>query len=406
MRLLRRRLEGPMSEAGLILAINMALGFVLFGAFLGLHFYRPSRGQYLRYSFGFLAGLCSGLLEMALPHLQSALLARYAIFASFLLCLVLLLEGFARQYSVRFVRRRVAAVVVAGLILNVVTLFLARNSVLRMVLYQLPYVVLACMGAWTVGASGRKRFGDRALLVLLALFAVHFASRPAAALASGGMGTTASDYLATIYAVTTQFDVAILTIGVAAALLGLAVADIVAELENGLRRDALTGILNRAGFDASLRSRLAEGGTAAACLVACDLDHFKSINDTFGHATGDAVIRAFADTLEKATRDGDLCARMGGEEFAVLLHNAEIPAARLFVESVRAAFSAETIGGLPEGRRCTASFGITPIAGEYDIEAAYARSDRALYAAKNKGRNRAEIEPANDRYSRAALKAG
>lgn len=395
-----------MSEAGLILAINLTLGFALFGAFLGLHFYRGANRQYLWYSLGFAAALCSGLLEMALPRLGSSLVVRYAIFVSFLVCQICLIEGFARQYGVPAPRRIVAAVAVSGLLLNLVTLFLARNSLARMVLYQLPYVGLAVLAMWTVHRSGRRRAGDRALILLLALFALHFASRPLAAFLSGGIGSTASQYLSTIYAVTTQFDVAVLTIGIAATLLALAVAEIIAELESGLRRDTMTGILNRFGFEAAVRHRLAAGMPAPACLIACDLDDFKAVNDTYGHATGDAVIRAFAATLREATGENGLCARMGGEEFAVLLRNAQPSSARLFVERVRIAFASRRIDGLPDGRNCTASFGITEIAGLDDLEAAAARADRALYTAKDRGRDRAETEPPAGRVPRPALMAG
>ncbi len=395
-----------MSEAGLILAINLVLGFSLFAAFLGFHVYRPANRQYFCYSLSFAAAMCSGGLELALPLLHSSLPVRYAIFASFLACEVWLARGLARQYGAPERNRTVATIAVAGLLLNVVTLFLARNSLLRMVLYQLPYVALAAVCTLTVWRAGRHRLGDRALAVLLALFTLHFASRPMAAFLSGGMGPTASAYLSTVYAVTTQFDVAVLTIGIAATLLALAVSDTIRELESGLRSDALTGILNRSGFDLALRERLAARQLGHSCLMSCDLDHFKSINDTFGHAAGDAVIRAFAETLRDATGDRGLCGRIGGEEFAILIENAEPAAARLFVEKVRLTFASRRIDGLPDSHVCTASFGITAIAGPDDVEAAFARADAALYAAKAKGRNRAETAPSSARSDVSVLRVG
>lgn len=397
-----------MSEAALILTINLVLGAVLLGAFGAAYLRDRTRVHYLWYSVAFSAGILSGLLELALPQLDSALVARFAIFASFLLCLVFLDIGLGGHFKVPVHGGRLAAVAVAGLCINVATLFMERNGIGRMALYQLPYVVLTLMALQTVRRSAERKPGRRILEVLLGLFALHFATRPVAALLTGGLGLTASDYLSTAYAVSTQFAAAILTIGLAVTLLGIAVADTLADLRARMRHDGLTGILNRQGFESAVLERLARSGRC--CLVVCDLDNFKAVNDTFGHSAGDAVIKAFAETLLRSTRPQDICARIGGEEFSVLLTNIDTASARLFVEGLRSIFASVAVAGLPEEERFTASFGITEIRSAADFESAYARSDRALYAAKRGGRNRVEIAPEAGAPDRAAnvlpLRAG
>ena len=378
-----------MSEAGLILAINLTLGLTLFGVFVGLHFYRPADRRNLWYACAFAAAIASGLLEMALPYVDSALVVRYAIFATFLVALLLLLEGLQRQYQTAIDRRVVLGSFVAGLLVNVVTLFLARNSLLRMALYQLPYVAMATLCTLAVIRSRRGRWADRMLAVFLVLFALHFASRPLAALVSGGMGATASDYLSTIYAVTTQFDVAILTIAIAVTLLGLAVADIVADLENGMRHDPLTGIFNRLGFDSAFRGRLPDDRSAVCCLIACDLDDFKSINDTYGHAAGDAALVLVADALREGRRSSDTVARVGGEEFALILPDTAAADARALADRVNAAL-ADTAPKLTvsAGVADTSATPLSPL----DL---LRLADEALYRAKHAGRARAEISVAS-----------
>ncbi|HEX6737589.1 MAG TPA: diguanylate cyclase [Vicinamibacteria bacterium] len=156
-------------------------------------------------------------------------------------------------------------------------------------------------------------------------------------------------------------------------------------------RDGLTGLYNRREFNRLLRASVSrsdrQGGRFG--LVLLDIDHFKKLNDTFGHPAGDAVLRKAAEVLKRALRGGDDAARYGGEEFALILSGADEAGARHMAERVRASLeAAETVA---EGARLkvTASLGVAvwPGDGESD-ESLLAAADRALYAAKQGGRNR------------------
>jgi diguanylate cyclase (GGDEF)-like protein len=123
-----------------------------------------------------------------------------------------------------------------------------------------------------------------------------------------------------------------------------------------------------------------------------DLDHFKSINDRFGHAIGDRVLQVFAETTTAAIRPTDLVGRLGGEEFAVVLHNAPREKALVMAESLRLAFSeaAHNVDGRPVA--ATISIGmVLSEQGPLDIATLLAQADQALYRAKERGRNRTEI---------------
>ncbi len=129
-------------------------------------------------------------------------------------------------------------------------------------------------------------------------------------------------------------------------------------------------------------------------MILCDLDHFKSVNDTYGHATGDLVIAGFARQLTLASNAGQIVGRVGGEEFAILYPGANLPMARIYAEGLRGSFAALSIPGAPPGRTFTASFGVAELQKGETVHALMARADTALYLAKTAGRDCVRIAPA------------
>jgi diguanylate cyclase (GGDEF)-like protein len=121
-----------------------------------------------------------------------------------------------------------------------------------------------------------------------------------------------------------------------------------------------------------------------------DLDHFKRINDLYGHAAGDQVLQGFAELARTTLRDDDLIARFGGEEFVLLLGNTSIETLHQCVERLRQRFAEKTFDVLPEGVHCTFSAGLSLLQPEDDLEVCLNDADQALYLAKNSGRNRSE----------------
>lgn len=178
-------------------------------------------------------------------------------------------------------------------------------------------------------------------------------------------------------------------------------------IENGLNRarllrsgftDVLTGWHNRRYLQVRLKEELARAcrdGSNLVCLM-LDIDHFKQVNDTWGHAAGDAVLQELAQRVEAQVRASDVAARYGGEEFVVLLPNTDDEAGARLAERIRAAVSATPVE-LPGGGsvRITASIGIAGIAPDKDEtdlktigDSLIARADVALYSAKTAGRNK------------------
>jgi two-component system cell cycle response regulator len=161
------------------------------------------------------------------------------------------------------------------------------------------------------------------------------------------------------------------------------------------RKDPLTGCFNRGYFDQKLHTEVVRTRRRArsTSLVLVDLDHFKRINDKYGHVTGDAALRAVGQVLRGATRVEDVVARYGGEEFAVIVPGATSMGGALLAQRVRTAIEKLTIDAEGEPLRVTASLGVASLEpGQVSNAPALLRAaDGALYAAKHAGRNRVHI---------------
>lgn len=158
----------------------------------------------------------------------------------------------------------------------------------------------------------------------------------------------------------------------------------VAEVELQAATDSLTGLLNRRAFESELSSRRREPVSVALALA--DLDHFKDLNDTFGHETGDRALRIFAQTVQESVRSSDLVGRHGGEEFVIALVDCTAEQAVGILDAMRLRIEvAAAKAGLPQ---FTASFGLVEVTQDEDLPTALGRADRALFEAKRAGRDR------------------
>jgi diguanylate cyclase (GGDEF)-like protein len=154
-------------------------------------------------------------------------------------------------------------------------------------------------------------------------------------------------------------------------------------------RDALTGLANRRSFELALAreiDRVARSGEPAL-LLALDIDHFKRVNDSLGHPGGDAVLREVSRRLQAQLRQGDLLARVGGEEFMVLLPLCGPADATALAERLRLAVASNPINAGDQALMVTISMGVHHLAATDTVESALSVVDRALYSAKHQGRN-------------------
>jgi diguanylate cyclase (GGDEF)-like protein len=157
--------------------------------------------------------------------------------------------------------------------------------------------------------------------------------------------------------------------------------------------DSLTGLANRRRFRVALAREVERWRRyrVPCALLMLDIDHLKSVNDKYGHPVGDSVIRQIAQTLKEVSRDNDTAARLGGEEFALLLAGVDLDRAVLAAERLRAVLSSKRVEGVGT---VTVSIGVAGCPENATSERAlYSASDEALYVSKNSGRDRVSVAP-------------
>jgi diguanylate cyclase (GGDEF)-like protein len=208
------------------------------------------------------------------------------------------------------------------------------------------------------------------------------------ALASLGVRDLATGWVA-VFAI----EVVLYVVGAAFIVLVLAKDRTVHRYKMAAETDPLTGLLNRRGFFGAAETLMAgkKASHGPVSVLAFDLDHFKCINDRFGHKTGDAVLNLFAKVVRKTMRADDIVGRIGGEEFIAVL-SGTLAEASVAADRVRMAFQAASVAPDSPQIPATVSIGIACGLPDIAIDELIARADAALYRAKANGRNRVEAD--------------
>lgn len=379
-----------MSAAAFVMAINLFIAGIFATAFgvVGLYARSAIGARWLALAYGL--GMTNPLLEFILPFQADARPVQIAIFTLFLAALSLVVVGLARHYRIAPPWHLLGAIFIVSVAVNIFIIDMPRDSVLRGVLYQAPYCIVQLVGVATILRLKPRKALDLALLVLFAASSLQFLAKPALA-AMLGSGATSQAYIGSTYAAISQSLGAMLLIANGLLMLLIIVRDTVAEMTARSETDTLSGLLNRRGFEARAEQLMAgaqRSGTPGA-LVLADLDHFKAINDSFGHEAGDRVIAAFANVLKAPADSRAILGRLGGEEFAVFIPGANLAVARLYAEGVRSGFA----GLLLVKHRASASFGVSQLRPDDSLVELMRRADMALYQAKANGRDRVCTSP-------------
>lgn len=162
------------------------------------------------------------------------------------------------------------------------------------------------------------------------------------------------------------------------------------KLEKLASTDWLTDCLNRRAFTSRVGASLS-GTSGSVALLVIDADHFKTVNDRFGHERGDEVLQLIANAIGDSVRDGHLVGRIGGEEFGVFLEDADLDVAELVAERIRAAVNALFVTSEGTAQRLSVSIGGAVSADNAGFSELFRIADRRLYEAKHAGRNRVEL---------------
>ncbi|AYC31998.1 GGDEF domain-containing protein [Pseudomonas cavernae] len=263
-----------------------------------------------------------------------------------------------------------------------------QSLALRVLVGSLTMAAYAGLGAFELWRSRRQLEVDfRPALALLLFHAAFYSVR---AVVDRGMPFDTLDQGNAFFALLV-LETLLYAIGIAFVTLAMVKERAELRYKSAALRDPLTGIGNRRAFIHGAGQLLAESKRMQrpAVVLLCDLDYFKRLNDSFGHAVGDQALAAFSQILSSRTRQQDVCARIGGEEFACLLADADHGVSLVLAERVRREFAE-----LPfvAGAQLSVSIGIADAAqANHELTRLLSLADQALYAAKAAGRNRVEV---------------
>ncbi|RIV78173.1 diguanylate cyclase [Pelagerythrobacter aerophilus] len=378
--------------AAFVLAINMFIAGIFalaFGVVAAMN--RTAQGaRWL--AIGYATGIVTIPLEFLLPWQTDPAPVVIGTFLVYLLALTFCLIGIARHYGTAPPWRTMAAIWMASVLAIPVIFMLTYGSPARGLLYQLPYFAMHAAVGLVIYRSKRRQPLDLLLFTLNGVAASLHLLKPLIAWTIG-TATEPQGYLATTYAAVSQSMAAVTLVALALVLLLVMMRDTTAEMAARSETDALSGILNRRGFDLHAERMLAHARRTnePLTLVTADIDHFKSINDRFGHAVGDQVIAHVAALLRQSVSDEAIVSRLGGEEFAVLLAGASLAAGRRIAETARERLAADRLAQLDGDCMVTVSFGVAQMTQGDTLFDLSRRADAALYRAKSGGRNRVSL---------------
>jgi diguanylate cyclase (GGDEF)-like protein len=377
----------PIDHSSLMLAIGFsgtALSVTLFVAWLS------ARHE------GFLLTWAAGMIQLVGGAVVFGVYTESEEPRLGLLCFMLLATGTATVYGAarefRTHRRPLALIgaLAGGSVGVIVPLFLVGWSGLGSAVGNAIVAVLLVASA--VEYARVRRMAPYQLTIMIVLYATTGLSFLLCAAAILAKTPLTLDGPPTGWAEDLNAVMSIIGItGIGAISLALNQTRLAAQQRRHALTDALTGLVNRRAL---FESFAAGSPSPDTVVVVFDLDEFKRVNDRHGHAVGDEVLRRFTLSLKRQTREGDMAARFGGEEFALVLHGSSEGAALAVADRVISDFASDLIPTESGPIRCTASAGVAVPDGEADsYETLLARADHALYAAKRGGRNRV-VSPA------------
>ncbi len=383
-----------MHGAAYALVVNIAVAGLFAISFAIIAFCNPTHRVAYGFSASYVIGMLTPISEFLLPLSgwpAPFMIISYFSLISGLLAMAAALAGLCRR-PVPW--GAMAAIFLGAVVMRWQLWGGARNTLSYELLFQAPFMAASGLCAWILLRTSHRRPLQIAAGAVFAIVALHFLAKPFFAVVLGS-GRTAQDYITSVYALLSQASTGILLTAAGLLLLLLTLHSIVRESQSAAETDELSGLANRRGFDLRCGRILAKAGDSAGpmAVVMFDIDHFKRINDTYGHPAGDAVIRGFAQLLRREVPQAAVIGRMGGEEFAVLFSRTGTDGAWRHAEAVRIAAARYAESNPPA---FTVSGGVSALRRGEGLSEAMRRADKALYQAKQTGRDRVCVAEAAD----------
>ena len=381
-----------MTSQFVIAMLNPTIGMLFAAAFFLLWTNQRGQNYILMIALSYVASSVGFLIQDVGPSFANKF-ERIPANVCFLVTGYLLIGGALKRYGLRIPHVLMAGIVAAGAAWQVWFVLIQPDLTARVFMVNFLLGCISLIGAVKLHPVEKRHSVDRLLFWVMVLCTLNFFLRPASIMLLAGGFTDFGSFQQSFYWTTVQFTQVMISVLFALTLMVAIALDLIAELRREANTDKLSGLLNRRGFEdeagRALEACAARG--LPACLLIADLDHFKSINDTYGHVVGDRVIALFGRHLAASLRPGMIAGRIGGEEFAVLVPETELAPARLFAEAVRAGFAHSTTGLLPRSLSPTTSIGLCQTGQASELYDLMHKADEALYHAKRLGRDQVQV---------------
>ena len=354
--------------------------------FFALARVKPIMPSAVAWGVGFGAGAAAFSIELLpMSPKWAAITTDLMFFISF--------NGYGEGLLIRFQNPRLigprAAFTALCLLINVYVVFGMESLNAELLLVDLALSVTLLVPVVFVLTKPRNVV-DRALVIIAALVVVDTVVRVVVFDIIFKTSDALAAYSTSEYAYFEQISASALGLCFALAALGSMLMDLFTRYRHAAELDPLTGLLNRRGFEEAV-ARIPDDGRTGV-VMSCDIDHFKQINDRFGHAVGDRVISGLAKKIAEAVGPIAISARFGGEEFVAFLPGLDLKQAAIRAQNVCDGFGGRDWNELGIDARVTVSIGVAVMtSGDRNIHDAIARSDRALYIAKTTGRNQVAL---------------
>lgn len=383
-------MTSPIAYILVALALNSAMLSVIFFLAWKTQGHKPYA---LNWSLAFLAAACQWSINLGSGFFPSFEIYWITVNGFGIVVIALGLRGHCQRTECRILPQNLwpfAIVLFAGIFWFTVV---DQHVGLRTALLPMAgAVTLFLSAAMIMRHRDKPRPAECAAAIMIALFGL---SQLAAAYAGMLQGAAGNDFYKNLYLNINFLSLPAGYTGVAMFIIFMLASDLSEQMKEIAVRDQLTGLLNRRGFgEQSARAYATARRTdRPVSVIMTDIDHFKSINDQFGHAVGDSALIHFAKILKITRRTDDILARMGGEEFAIVLPGTQLEESIRIAEELCKLLKEAPMIVEGETVTMTASFGVATLSlNDASLTDAVVRADRALYRSKRAGRNRVDLE--------------
>ncbi|MEM1317146.1 MAG: GGDEF domain-containing protein [Pseudomonadota bacterium] len=395
-----------MSEEAILQLLQPLTYAILAAGFIGIYHYSrehvPAKYWALSYTFGSVAFLIDFSISTGDSHLTS-----WATQIAYFAASSLFITGHFVRMGKEIPVRSIAILGVVAIVSLILFRHVMPDTAIRTIAMNLINAFVFFLPVPHLLRHENRRpdtpFIDRVAGIILGFFVATFFAR-VGLLASGMIDQDLTDasYTASMMAASFRIITTVSAIGSAVILYIMLGIDMTASIQRRSQVDSMTTLLNKHTFEMQAKMLISPGRAVEGrghSLVLCDIDHFKAINDSHGHAAGDIVIRWVGRILGKTVRKTDLAGRIGGEEFALLLRDCTDTDAASIAEALRGVISEHMMDIGRQKVMVTASFGIAHAGPNESFTELFARADEQLYRAKKSGRDCVCVAPEEAAYA-------